>query len=294
MARSQSPLRYPGGKSTLAEVTASFIRENGIGRSQYVEPYAGGGSLALHLLYTRQVSDIHLNDLDPGIWSFWHSALKETNELSQLIQKCEITVEEWHRQKEIYRESDISNPLKLGFATFFLNRTNRSGIIGSGGIIGGLNQHGNYKIDCRFNKSDLIEKIQKIGRFKKCIHVTNLDAIEFLNEMDCRLSDKTLVMIDPPYFEKGSSLYTNFYGKDDHVSVRNAIASLSKPWIVTYDNCSEISDLYRDYEQIEFGIGYSANQKRTGRELMIVSPALRIGDQTAELIRQRLPSPIAA
>ncbi|ABC63738.1 DNA adenine methylase [Erythrobacter litoralis] len=294
MARSQSPLRYPGGKSALAEVTASLIRENGIGRAHYVEPYAGGASLALHLLYTRQVSDIHLNDLDPGIWSFWHSVINHAEELIRLIDRCEITVDEWHHQKSIYREADTSAPLKLGFATFFLNRTNRSGIIGSGGIIGGLQQQGNYKIDCRFNKYNLVQKIRKINRYRNSIHLTNLDAVEFLQSSDVTLSERTLYMIDPPYYEKGSSLYTNFYGKDDHSAVRDAIAHLSKPWIVTYDNCDEISDLYRDFDQIEFGISYSANKKRTGKELMIVSPHLRFAERTVELIRKRLPTPIAA
>lgn len=294
MARSQSPLRYPGGKSALAEVTASLIRENGLGRSNYVEPYAGGASLALHLLYTRQVSDIHLNDLDPGIWSFWHSVLNQADELISLITATTITVDEWHRQKEIYREANKAESLKLGFATFFLNRTNRSGIIGSGGIIGGLQQHGNYKIDCRFNKIDLIEKIKKIHRFNNSIHLTNLDAIEFLQLSDKSLSNRTLFMIDPPYFEKGSSLYTNFYGKEDHSFVRDTITKLGKPWVVTYDNCREISELYGAFEQIEFGIGYSANKKRTGKELMIISPELRFTEQTSQLIQSRLPIPIAA
>lgn len=279
MARSRSPLRYPGGKASLAIPTITLIRENGLSRSHYVEPYAGGASLALQLLFNRHVSDIHLNDIDAGIWSFWHSVLNESAELIKLIESVEITVEEWHRQKDIYREANKDTPLELGFATFFLNRTNRSGIIGSGGIIGGLSQQGNYKIDCRFNRNDLAERIRKIHRFRRCIHLTNMDAIDFLETSDKRLSDRAFYMIDPPYFEKGSSLYTNFYKKSDHKDVYEAVNALSKPWVVTYDNCKDISDLYNSFPQYEFGIRYSANQKRIGKELLITSNGLSVSSE---------------
>lgn len=287
MARSRSPLRYPGGKSSLAEMATSLIHENNIRRSHYVEPYAGGASLALHLLFNRQVSDIHLNDIDPGIWSFWHSVLHEPGALKAKIVETELTVDEWRRQKEIYRLQDTGNPILLGFATFFLNRTNRSGIIGSGGVIGGLDQRGNYKIDCRFNKPDLIERILKINRFRRSIHLTRLDAIDFIKITDSNLSDSTLYMIDPPYFAMGSSLYTNFYNNDDHASLSKVIAGLSKPWVITYDNCEDISRLYRQFRQFEFGIHYSANKKRIGREILIASSDLVVSEAVLALLNRQ-------
>lgn len=287
MARSRSPLRYPGGKSSLAEMTISLLQENGLRRSHYVEPYAGGASLALHLLFSRQVSDIHLNDIDPGIWSFWHSVLNEKDALQAKISETDVSVDEWHRQKEIYRTKDVRDPLQLGFATFFLNRTNRSGIIGSGGIIGGLNQEGNYSIDCRFNKADLINRIATIHRFRRSIHLSKMDAIEFLQLADGMLPDQSFYMIDPPYYAMGSSLYTNFYGRDDHASLSRVIGNLSKPWILTYDNCEEISELYREFRQFEFGISYSANRKRMGRELMMASMNLVVSEDALALLNRQ-------
>lgn len=287
MARSRSPLRYPGGKSSLAEMTTSLIQENGVRRSHYVEPYAGGASLALHLLFNRQVSDIHLNDIDPGIWSFWHSILNEPDALKAKISETNVSVPEWHRQKEIYRSKDISNPVQLGFATFFLNRTNRSGIIGSGGVIGGLDQEGNYKIDCRYNKNDLGERIAKIHRFRRSIHLTRMDAVDFIREADTTLPDQSFFMIDPPYFAMGSSLYTNFYNEHDHEILSRVIAGLSKPWILTYDNCDDISALYQEFRQFEFGIYYSANKKRMGRELMIASMDLVVSENVLALLNRQ-------
>ena len=161
MSRAHSPLRYPGGKSCLYSLVCDFLRRNKLQRGHYAEPYAGGASLALSLLFNGQVSDIHLNDVDRGIWSFWDSVLNHTEDLCALIESTAITVEEWHRQRETYRSRNISEGLVLGFATFFLNRTNRSGIIGTGGIIGGLGQKGEYKIDCRFNREELIRRIRR-------------------------------------------------------------------------------------------------------------------------------------
>ena len=294
MARSRSPLRYPGGKSSLAEMTTSLIHENGIRRSHYVEPYAGGASLALHLLFNRQVSDVHLNDIDPGIWSFWHSVLNEPDALKAKIRETEVSVDEWRRQREIYQVQDANNPIQLGFATFFLNRTNRSGIIGSGGVIGGLDQRGNYKIDCRYNKSGLIERISRINRFRRSIHLTRMDAIDFIKMTDSALSHGVFYMIDPPYFAMGSSLYTNFYNADDHAVLSKVIAGLSKPWIITYDNCDDVSRLYREFRQFEFGIYYSANRKRMGRELMIASMDLVVSEDVLALLNRQDSSRKAA
>ena len=272
----------------------ALMHENGIRRSHYVEPYAGGASLALHLLFNRQVSDIHLNDIDPGIWSFWHSVLNELDALAAKITETEISVSEWHRQKQIYKAQNTDHPLELGFATFFLNRTNRSGIIGSGGVIGGLDQTGNYKIDCRFNRPELIERISKINRFKRSIHLTKMDAIEFIKFTDVTLSDDAFYMIDPPYFAMGSSLYTNFYNGEDHAALSEIISRLTKPWIITYDNCNDIARLYREFRQFEFGITYSANEKRTGRELMIASENLTISEEILDLLNRQDSSKKAA
>jgi DNA adenine methylase len=278
MAQAHSPLRYPGGKSCLLPLITAILHDNGLRLTHYAEPYAGGASLALALLFGGQVSDIHLNDVDAGIWSLWHSILNNTDDLVDLIETTDVTVPEWRNQREIYRGNDLSDPLKLGFATFFLNRTNRSGIIGTGGVIGGLAQEGNYKIDCRFNKDELIRRIKRIQKYKKRIHLTRLDALEFLKCDSSLFPKRTFLAIDPPYFAKGSSLYTSFYSPHDHADVAKAILALDCPWILTYDAAAEISALYKERPQFLFDIRYSLQTKRTGSELLIASSDLRLPD----------------
>jgi len=276
MTRSTSPLRYPGGKTCLYGMLSDILRLNRLERGHYVEPYAGGCGLALSLLYGGHVSDIHVNDLDRSIWAFWYCVLNKTEELVKLIENTPVTITEWHRQRKIQLDSSEASILELGFSTFFLNRTNRSGVIKGAGAIGGLTQQGNYKIDCRFNRDELARRIRRVAKYKSRIHLTNLDAIQFLRESEKKLSENTFYCIDPPYFMKGSSLYTNFYGPNEHEAVAEAILNLKHNWIVTYDYAEEIRALYSQRRQFMFDINYSIQTKRVGSELLIASKGLRL------------------
>lgn len=283
MTNAASPLRYPGGKSCLYDLISAILRDNRLGRGHYIEPYAGGCGLALSLLYGGHVSDIHINDLDVSIWAFWECVLNHTDELAKLIETTPVTIREWRRQRDIHSEMDVADPLKLGFATFFLNRTNRSGIIKGAGVIGGITQKGNYKLDCRFNRKELIARIRRVARYRNRIHLSKQDAIPFMRRMGKTLPDDAFFCIDPPYFSKGASLYTNYYGPDEHTKVAAAVLKLSHPWIVTYDYAEEIEDLYSCRRQFLFDINYSIQTKRVGSELLIASKGLRL----PETVRQR-------
>jgi DNA adenine methylase len=263
----------------LYDLISLILRENKLERGHYVEPYAGGCGLALSLLYEGCVSDIHINDFDPAIWSFWDSVLNRTEEFVSLIENSPVTIEEWHRQKENHQiTSAEDDALKLGFATFFLNRTNRSGIIKGAGAIGGLNQTGNYKIDCRFNRQDLVRRVRRVAKYRNRIHLTRLDAICFIQKMGDTLPEDSFYCIDPPYFNKGCSLYTSFYGHEEHKEVAESVLKLRHPWVVTYDYTDEIKRLYSDRRQFLFDINYSIETKRVGTELLIASKGLRLPD----------------
>lgn len=294
MTRSTSPLRYPGGKTCLYDLLADILRLNGLELGHYVEPYAGGCGLALSLLFGGHVSDIHVNDLDRSIWAFWYSVLNHTNELIELVSRTPVTIEEWHRQREIQRNANTAPVSDLAFSTFFLNRTNRSGVIKGAGVIGGLSQTGNYKIDCRFNREELARRIRRIAKYKSRIHLTNLDAVAFLKKSERELPDNTFYCIDPPYFIKGSSLYTNFYGPSEHKTVADAVLNLSHKWIVTYDYAEEIRSLYSKRRQFIFNINYSIQTKRVGSELLIASKRLQLPSEIRHRPAGRAPAQIAS
>ena len=270
MKRSPSPLRYPGGKACIFNMTKDILVDHNLSGWQYAEPYAGGCGLALSLLFDGVVSKLHLNDIDPSIATFWESLIFHTDELVDRVENGTFTIEEWRKQKQIQKEKLIANPLDLAFSTLYLNRTNRSGII-KAGVIGGLAQTGNYKMDCRFNKADIISKIYAIAKRQADICIYNLDAIEFIHRIENQ--ENLVLMIDPPYYNKGQTLYANFYRHDDHAKIADVLTNTTLPWILTYDNTPEIIELYRNFNQYSFNINYSVAKKRVGSELLITSSA---------------------
>lgn len=275
MPVTDTPLRYPGGKSQLIPFVVELLRENDLFYGEYAEAFAGGAGIAMTLLLNGYVDRIYINDIDPAIYAFWFAVLHRTDELCALIEETAVTMDEWHKQRRIHSESDTTRGLRLGFSTLFLNRTNRSGIL-KGGVIGGLSQGGNYKLDCRFNRADLIRKVRRIARYRSQIALSCLDAAEFIGSVVPRTERRTLVNLDPPYFGMGPELYTNFYGPEDHIQLARAISSINRHWMVTYDDVPEIRRLYAAYPMFLYGLNYSAQLKRVGTELLVLDTALRV------------------
>lgn len=270
-----SPLRYPGGKGKLARFVAEVIRANDLQDGTYVEPYAGGAAVAFELLLTGVVRRIEINDLNLPIFAFWKAVLDDSDALVRLIRDTDVTMQTRDRAKRIFTESRESS-LDLAFATFFLNRTNRSGIL-NGGAIGGVKQEAAWKLDARYNKDALIERIQKIARMRRRISLTNMDAVEFLRQASPNWPHKTLVYLDPPYYQKGRDLYYNFYRHDDHANVAFATHNLrSVRWLVSYDDVEAIHGLYEATSCLRYTIGYSARERSRGAEAMFFSPGLKI------------------
>ncbi|WP_370156166.1 DNA adenine methylase [Ferrovibrio sp.] len=270
-----TPLRYPGGKGKLANYVKALIRDNSLLDGEYVEPYAGGAAIALELLFHEYVSRIHINDLSRPVYAFWKSVLDHTDQLTKLTRDTPLSIKSWDRQKQIFATPDEHSDLELGFATFFLNRTNRSGIL-NGGIIGGRAQTGQWGIDARFNRSELIGRIEAIAKMRKRISLTSLDALKFLEAGVKIWPAKTLIYLDPPYYAKGRDLYYDFYEHKDHEKVAKFVAGKMKgrKWLVSYDNVPTIRSLYRQFQQIVYGIGYSARSAREGSEIMFFSDDL--------------------
>lgn len=269
-----SPLRYPGGKSRVSKFIEKLIEENGLEKGTYVEPFAGGAGVALNLLFSEVVDKVFINDKDKSIYAFWYSILYITDKFIDKIISTDITIEEWLKQRDIQKQQDV-DIFTLGFSTFFLNRTNRSGII-KGGVIGGIEQSGNWKLDVRFNKEALIKKIQRIAAYKEKIHIFNMDAIDFLKNEVTKLDKNTLIYLDPPYYQKGKQLYMNFFEHKDHVSLYETINQLEYLWLVSYDNRQEIKEIYKNKQNltIEYNLRYTAGKKGSGQEIMFASDNL--------------------
>ncbi|MDQ2638904.1 MAG: DNA adenine methylase [Actinomycetota bacterium] len=269
-----SPLRYPGGKGMLYSRLRQIIRDNGLTSSTYIEPYAGGAGAALGLLISGQVSRIVINDLDPAVYSFWRAVVDHPKEFSQLVNNVDLTVKEWEKQRRTYDQSPVDEHLALGFATFYLNRTNRSGVL-NGGPIGGKDQTGNYKIDARFNRETLLERIRLIELHADRITVTNDDGRAAIRRH--ARDANAFIYADPPYFEKAGSLYMNAFQAHDHDRLAQSLQRVTKArWVLTYDNVPRVADLYAERRRRLFALNYSAHRVVKAQEVMVFSDTLII------------------
>jgi DNA adenine methylase len=275
MTAAASPLRYPGGKSSMAGLLSQIRRMNGLGSHAIAEPFAGGAGASLALLFLEETPEIHINDADSAIHDFWWAITNRTRQFSEKLTKTRVSVTEWRRQRTLYRSTARTSRLSRGFAAFYLNRCNRSGIIMNGGPIGGIEQKGEWLINARFNKTELLRRCERIAEYRERIFVSGDDGIQFVQKQD---STQTLFFIDPPYFAKGKTLYLNALDGPYHTALASKLQSMKEAsWVLTYDDCPEIRRLYRGWATIRpFGLRYAASRRRSGKELLIVPKWMKL------------------
>ena len=259
----------------MAGLLSQLRRLNGLGDRAIAEPFAGGAGASLTLLYLEETHEIYINDVDPAIHDFWWTVVNRPQPFVDMLTKARVSMAEWHRQRDVYRNSSYVSRLRRGFSAFYLNRCNRSGIIMNGGPIGGVKQTGKWKLDARFNKPELRRRCEKISEYRDRVHVSCRDGIEFIERLDAA---STLFFIDPPYFVKGKTLYLNALDEEYHVGLASRLKSMGDAaWVLTYDDCPEIRRMYRGWATIRpFSLRYSAADRRSGKEVLIAPKWMRL------------------
>lgn len=282
-----TPLRYPGGKARFAPFISRVMEINGLAGGHYLEPYAGGAGVALELLFHGYAKHVHINDLDPAIFDFWKAITTVPDEVLRLLNDTPVTMEQWLHWRSVLRGEVKVDLAERGFATLFMNRTNRSGVL-KGGVIGGMKQDGDYKIDARMKKDVLASRIEMIALHSSCISVYQEDAYSLLFRCKDFLPQKALIYLDPPYYVKGQGLYRNFYDHEDHERIADLVqsGSFSREWVVSYDNVSEIQSMYRSSRSLRYGLNYTAQIRYVGSEVMFFKGGLKIPESLIPTVKK--------
>ncbi len=270
-----SPLRYPGGKSVMAGLLREIRRLNGLGNRAMAEPFAGGAGASLKLLYGEEAHEIYINDADPAIHDFWWTLVNRPKPFLDMLSRTRVSMAEWHRQRDLYKSNSRVSKLRRGFSAFFLNRCNRSGIIMNAGPIGGTKQAGKWKLNARFNKTELRRRCERVSEYSKRIHISCQDGIDFIDNLNLK---SLFFFIDPPYFAKGPMLYLNALDNDYHTALADRLSVMQDAaWVLTYDDLPEVRKMYRGWATIRpFSMRYSAAKRRAGNEILVTPKWMRL------------------
>lgn len=282
--RTASPLRYPGGKASMTGLLADIRTMNQLGDRAIAEPFAGGAGASLSLLYREDTHEIHINDADPAIHDFWWTVVNRPRPFLAMLRSTRVSMAEWLRQRDTYRRASGVSRLRRGFAAFYLNRCNRSGIIMNGGPIGGVEQTGKWGLAARFNKRELEARCKRVAEYGARIHVSQGDALDCIKGCEQR---KTFFFIDPPYYVKGQTLYLNKLDHSYHQQLADQLHEMKEAaWVLTYDDCPEIRAMYAQWASIRpFSLRYAASERRRGREILIAPRWMQLPDgQTSSAI----------
>lgn len=267
----KSPLRYPGAKSKLYEYIKRLLEIEGLVGCTFYEPFAGSAILSFLLLENKIVKKVVINEKDPLLYYFWKAVFEHTEELIEKINKTEIDMKVW-KECAKYRSLEYlegKSCVEIGFAGLFLNRTNFSGIL-KANPLGGLEQKSQYKIDCRFNKTSIIKSIYDIAKYRNMVSISNLDAIDFMKKvLKYKRNTKTFVYIDPPYYKEGPGLYRYYFKEIQHKSLAKYIKSKTFPWLLSYDDVTQIRELYNRRTCVKLFLDYSVKTSKKGQEILI-------------------------
>ncbi len=279
--RYPSPLRYPGAKRKLVAHIRELLVTNQIRPALFVEPFAGGASVSVSLLWEDRVQSIGLIDSDPLVSAFWKCVFWDTQWLTEQVKSVPLTVDTWKKMRAANPRDTRGRALKC----LYLNRTSFSGILNRrAGPIGGMSQEGTYKIGCRFDRLNLADRLREAGTLR--------DRVAFVRGTDWQLAlqwveaqqasgnlPKAFYYFDPPFFDKAFRLYSRYFDEEDHLRLRDALNGLDASWILSYDRLDRVQELYGDLAGGAWSVGgdytAAAGAERRSTEAMLTNLPIR-------------------
>ena len=261
-----SPLRYPGGKSKACKIIDEIISKEFDLKNfnKLISSFFGGGSFEFYM-QNKYGYNLIVNDKFEPLMTYWKQ-VKENKKLlcDKLEEITEVTKEDFNNYKKLL--NDV-NETKLNKAIYYfiINRCSFSGST----LSGGFSKEASKK---RFTKSS-IDKIRNLNLSK--LELFNEDIKDFLNKSDL-FNEKTIIFLDPPYYleDKSNRLYGtsgDLHRDFNHLELFELI-KIKRNWILTYNNCDFIKNLYKDYKIIDnIKWNYGMNKSKKSNEIIIIS-----------------------
>lgn len=257
-----SPLRYPGGKTRACKILETILTQYFDLQSfdTFISPFMGGGSFEFYM-QNKYNYKLCVNDKFIPLYNFWKQIKMDKNKLCEELKKqMDITKDDFnnYRKTILHLNNDI---LQQSILYFIINRCSFSGAT----LSGGFSQEASKK---RFTISS-INKIEKLDF--SLIDIYNLDFYEFIQ---LYTTDTSLMFLDPPYYLNKKS---NLYGKNGDMhenfnhELLNEILKTKKNWILTYNDCDYIRELYKNYLILNVNWSYGMNKDKSSSEIVIIN-----------------------
>lgn len=265
MPKISSPLRYPGGKSRAIGKIWPLVPDY----REFREPFVGGGSVFLAAKQELPDRQYWINDLNTDLFHFWEQTRTNLGPLVEAVRQIQRATEDGCQLFNSYQDNwhDLDD-FERAVRFFVLNRISFSGTVDSGG-------YSNQAFHKRFTASS-IDRLARLQPLMQNVRISNLDYRALLEAP----GDEVFIFLDPPYY---STTNSRLYGKDgdlhtgfDHQAFAKNMRACQHRWLITYDDCPEIRELFAFAHLQPWSLQYGMNNYKQGsagrgRELFIAN-----------------------
>jgi len=262
LVENKSPLRFPGGKSRACKILDEILKEH-FDISSFktiISPFFGGGSFEFYL-QNKYFLKIIANDKFKPLYNFWYSCKNNKSELCKELYKKIDKIDKDEFKLCRQKINDNNKILDNSINYFILNRCSFSGST----LSGGFSLEASKK---RFTISS-VDRVNKLNL--ENFDIYNLDFKEFIKKYN---SDGNIFFLDPPYYLEKSNLYGkngDMHENFDHNELYKCLIETKKRFLLTYNNCDYIKNLYKDFKIIETNWSYGMNKSKKSSEIVIIS-----------------------
>lgn len=211
----------------------------------YYEPFFGSGSIGFKVLEELDTDRrVSISDIDPGIVSLWKAVHESPDELCSRIKSFTPNVDDFYSFQET-DGTDKSLTVENGFKKLALHQMSYSGLgAKAGGPIGGREQRGAYKIDCRYNVPTLTKNIGKLHTLMSRFKDLTIECKPVFSSLESIQRANSIVYLDPPYYVQGGALYANNMNVFEHQELAKRLNAAEYEWVLSYDDVEPIRQLY--------------------------------------------------